>query len=1099
MAKKSQLARKDIINIVKFWRLIETLTPVQEFSGGIAKSIGDLEKILTNKSMNREQKFSTVYKVLLKNGTFENQWPWEVIHANQFQKDDQDYCWLVEGAIIDAESVFKQLREALQVGDISEDSYPNYSVPGNVKLFEILVDKDGKPICESLKISLFFWGAGNLLKFGVQALIEGDRYDKDERPNVSAAEPAKVNKSKYVYPKFNEMVIVLRNWIEQNSEIDSHINSQWLWSLTERVCHACYFPKELVIQSSTFQVRYYRFSNKNLEDTESYDKNELINSFFVNTLAEIESFLEGESFKKITRSPFLEYIKAPIEPKKGFLDLREEEGLRNYSLPLLSPNNYPSGRWPSEHALVFSQQVAVNGAIGNLMMDNQRYIFAVNGPPGTGKTTILRDIIAAVVTERAKKLAKLGKSAFGKKQSIQLNSKEVFFYPLAPELSGTAIVVASSNNGAVENVTLELPKPASISRNAQEYLSDNNLDYYANFAKDFFKTEAWGFISAPIGRKDKCDSLVHKFIWDQMEEHLSNLIKSQSNPMLFFKKACDLFYDAIKSEKELRLFLLDKHSRYKELQKTEQEITRLEAEREKLQNMIPFFQRERANLEAQIRAVQAHEDYQNVYLNYQRKQQELEQWEQNKPGWFSSIMSFGKSHKAWQKQHQALEEELGRLRTRLLSYEQRIEHLRHKLANLDEGRVRQELNRLERELKKQYSRKAELEQEVREFSDIYAYCPDLYLEEDQRKERELLCPWAWSAWLHARERVFLTALMVHRAFVETYPRQMQCNLRLAADWLQGKSLSQEAIQTALDSLCLVIPVVSTTFASMPRLFGGQSPGCIGWLLIDEAGQALPQHAAVALWWAARAVVVGDPLQLEPVFQFCPLLEKLLAEKMGVSDAWQPSKVCAQTLADLSMDVGTIILTKTGDRIRVGVPLIVHRRCNEPMFSISNEIAYDNMMVYGKKHDCKENMQQSFWVHVVSKNHARGKTHWIEEEGEQLQLILTQLIEEEKLDPKDIFLISPFRQVSKELKQIAHKWKLDPKKVGTVHTSQGKEARVVILVLGGHPSMPNAKSFAVMKPNLLNVAVTRAKERLIVIGNKEEWGKQPFFNILAKSL
>lgn len=59
----------------------------------------------------------------------------------------------------------------------------------------------------------------------------------------------------------------------------------------------------------------------------------------------------------------------------------------------------------------------------------------------------------------------------------------------------------------------------------------------------------------------------------------------------------------------------------------------------------------------------------------------------------------------------------------------------------------------------------------------------------------------------------------------------------------------------------------------------------------------------------------------------------------LGDNYLISQSSAQSVADLAGN----FMAKIGDR-QVSIPLLVHRRCSEPMFSIANKIAYDNKMV-----------------------------------------------------------------------------------------------------------------------------------------------------------
>jgi superfamily I DNA and/or RNA helicase len=94
-------------------------------------------------------------------------------------------------------------------------------------------------------------------------------------------------------------------------------------------------------------------------------------------------------------------------------------------------------------------------------------------------------------------------------------------------------------------------------------------------------------------------------------------------------------------------------------------------------------------------------------------------------------------------------------------------------------------------------------------------------------------------------------------------------------------------------------------------------------------------------------------------------------------------------------------------------------------------------------------------------------------------------------------IGPFRDIARRLHGRSRQ---HPGLVaGTIHTAQGKQADIVILVLGSAPDRPGARKWASAKPNLLNVAVSRAKRRLYVIGNRQEWSTWRYFKVLAANL
>lgn len=1007
-------------------------------------------------------------------------------HAAKSLKPGHSWSYLAQCGIFDGAKLY---NHALQ--RMANPAVPAQSQPQMTRLFDLAFDERGLPLAQSFCLSLGAWAAGHLCQEmgSVQSLLSGG-----VQPLVGlSSAPQKGSGSGF--DGYDAIQAAMQQWLrdEHQRMRDAHVvaDSSWLASVVEMLAEQTGIPRMLLGNLPSCRIKALQRRGAGGHEAE------VLGSFYVQDLRRLSEISSTHGLGRAL-AQFMG-VKSPRSSAR--CDVRDAQS-QDALAAALHPKSMPLGCWPSGGSLVFSQQLAVNTAWAQLR--DGEGLFAVNGPPGTGKTTMLRDIVAAVVTQRAAVLADLdrkGLDAFGTKQHIRIGDVHAPFYALHPRLLGHSIMVASSNNGAVENITRELPEihavPPAVAQSG---------GYYPDIATNVIGKPAWGLLAAPLGKSANRAEFLNAFWWGrgrsgagaaERDAGLRERLKSlQGKP----QETHDAWRASLLAFQKARAREAKERKAMQAAADRPASIAALATSRAQLQSQTHATNQQglqqleqRRRTEEQIEVCSA--QLRKLRQEHERLVRERCTHEASKPGWLAWLKTLGRSHQKWEaqdallqrqqlqaqataapiaQQSQALERQNQQIETRLRALVQQREQLVEQLAKLHEQmRVHQ----------------AQMDKEVQQLGDAWTRVDAT----DDERERQR--PWASANWLQARQALFLAALDVHKAFVEHHSQQVIANLGLASDWLAGKPMPPQQAQLALESLCLVVPVLSTTFASMPRMGASLGPQSIGWLLVDEAGQALPSHAAGALWRARRAVLVGDPLQLEPVVNVPGDVEAAIAEQLDVPMHMWPSAASAQSLADRTSRLGTWVPDAAGQKVWVGCPLRLHRRCDEPMFSISNTIAYGGQMVHAKTQgSCT--LPVSSWIDVDGKS-ASG--HWLQEEGVQLAKVLQELVVQRQVRPQQIALISPFRDVAQQLRQVGRDFGLDATKVGTVHTAQGKEAEVVVLVLGGDPQSPGAKAWAASKPNLLNVAVSRAKKRLYVIGSHALWSRHPYFEELAAKL
>ncbi|TVQ37085.1 MAG: hypothetical protein EA356_04765 [Geminicoccaceae bacterium] len=247
----------------------------------------------------------------------------------------------------------------------------------------------------------------------------------------------------------------------------------------------------------------------------------------------------------------------------------------------------------------------------------------------------------------------------------------------------------------------------------------------------------------------------------------------------------------------------------------------------------------------------------------------------------------------------------------------------------------------------------------------------------------------------------------------------------------------------------------------------------------------------------RFVALGDPLQLEPVIDLPePLLERV-AEHFAGSGDFDVRRWSVQDLADRRARVGTEIALAGGARVRLGCPLRVHWRCDQPMVGLAKALAYGEVLVEATPERPPLALPPSAWLDVPRAD-SESPSHFVAAEVPVLLRLLGACAETDAA----AYVITPYRDVAAGLRQALRRTAfahfLEEERLGTVHTFQGREEDVVAIVLGGTGGTASRR-FAYERPNFLNVAVTRARRRVFVIGWHAMWAQLPHFRTVAKVL
>jgi len=263
------------------------------------------------------------------------------------------------------------------------------------------------------------------------------------------------------------------------------------------------------------------------------------------------------------------------------------------------------------------------------------------------------------------------------------------------------------------------------------------------------------------------------------------------------------------------------------------------------------------------------------------------------------------------------------------------------------------------------------------------------------------------------------------------------------------------------------------------------PGQFDYVIADEVSMAsIPSLIAASFFATTGIVVGGDPYQLPPIYPedaeepnewFCANV----FEKAEVIKRDDPRAAFLDTQYRMQREIGDLVSEMFYNDVG-GL-----NTGTDPLAPIGG---FDGRVVFINSPGVVETVGADY---LNVEEHRRFNEVHAESVAKAVWEALRQGIK-----PSDIGIIAPYNaqvvQILQKLRQVSieNALDIDGLKVSTVHSFQGQERRVIVVDFTDDNVRP---THLTAKWQLINVALSRAKEQLIIVGNHDYLMSKEYFN------